>query len=305
MQGSQEVSGQVQAAGSGNPGSGLTWYSTVVRRGGPWWAALGLLVPLSGLLVGQTVLVARRYGASPALPPVDVTVAPSGGELASESTVEMSAFGDSAMAGVGVERLEDSLPVQLAQRVADSTGRPVHVVCYARSGARTIDVLTEQVPEARREPDVSVLVVGTNDVTGLTAPVTLARSSSALLDSLESLGAPVVMSSLPKFRAMRLLPHPLREAVVGFGALVGAVQRHAAAGRPRVRFVDAVGAVGSEFVSDPGMLSGDSFHPSAAGYGRIADALVPAVLAVLETSGTSREPFTGNEPSKGLAGTLA
>jgi len=32
------------------------------------------------------------------------------------------------------------------------------------------------------------------------------------------------------------------------------------------------------------MMSADSFHPSAAGYGRIADALVPAVLSVLETA---------------------
>jgi len=51
-----------------------------------------------------------------------------------------------------------------------------------------------------------------------------------------------------------------------------------------VRFVDVVGAVGSEFVNDVGMMSADSFHPSAAGYGRIADALVPAVLSVLETA---------------------
>jgi lysophospholipase L1-like esterase len=193
---------------------------------------------------------------------VDVTVAPSGGVLISEMVVEMAAFGDSAMAGVGVDHVEDSLPVQLAQRVADSTGCPVHVVGYAVSGARTIDVLTGQVPGVRREPDVSVLLVGTNDVIGVTAPVTLARSSRALLDALVSLGAPVVMASLPKFRAMRLVPHPLMEAVL----------------------VDVVGAVGSEFVTDEALMSADSFHPSAAGYGRIADALVPAVLSVLETA---------------------
>jgi len=62
------------------------------------------------------------------------------------------------------------------------------------------------------------------------------------------------------------------------------VHRRAAAMRPLVRFVDVVGAVGSEFVHDEAMMSADSFHPSAAGYGRIADALVPAVLSVLETA---------------------
>ena len=104
--------------------------------------------------------------------------------------------------------------VQLARRVADATGRPVHVVGYARSGARTIDVLTRQVPLVRRVPDVSVVVVGTNDVTGITPPSTLVRLSGALLDALESLGAPVVMSSLPEFRAMRLMPHHAQDATI-------------------------------------------------------------------------------------------
>ena len=284
MRRSREVGGQGREAGRASPGFGLSRCSVSAPQGRAWWAALSLVVPVLGLVVGQAVLLSRRFGESPALALVDVTVAPSSGVLISEMAVEMAAFGDSAMAGVGVDHVEDFLPVQLAQRVADSTGRPVHVVGYAVSGARTIDVLTGQVPGVRRKPDVSVLLVGTNDVIGVTAPATLARSSRALLDALVSLGAPVVMASLPKFRAMRLVPHPLMEAVLGYGAVVGAVHRRAAAMRPLVRFVDVVGAVGSEFVNDEGLMSADSFHPSAAGYGRIADALVPAVLSVLETA---------------------
>jgi lysophospholipase L1-like esterase len=83
---------------------------------------------------------------------------------------------------------------------------------------------------------------------------------------------------------MRLVPHPLIEAVRGYGAVVGVVQRRAAATQPSVRFVDVVGAVGSEFVHDVDLMSADSFHPSAAGYGRIADALAPAVLSALEAA---------------------
>ena len=284
MRRAREIGGHGGAPGQTSPGSSPRWLSASAPRLQAWWATLGLVAAVSGLAVGQTVLLSRRFGTAPALAQIDVTVAPSGKVMMSAAVVEMAAFGDSAMAGVGVHQVEDSLPVQLAQRLADSAGRPVHVIGYARSGARTIDVLTRQVPQVRREPDVSVLLVGTNDVIGITTPATLAHSSGALLDALVSLGAPVVMSSLPKFRAMRLLPHPLMEAVLGYGAVVGSVQRRAAAGRPRVRFVDVVAAVGSEFVIDEGLMSADSFHPSAAGYGRIADALVPAVLSVLETA---------------------
>ena len=247
--------------------------------------ALGLVVPTVGLVVAQALVFGRRFAVPPAPALVDVTVVPSTAALRSPApVVEMAAFGDSAMAGVGVHLLEDALPVQLAYRVAETLGRPVHVVGYARSGARTIDVLTEQVPLVRHPPDVSILVVGTNDVTGATMPRRLSRASRALLDALESLGASVVMSSLPRFRAMRRLPHPLMEVAIGYGAVVGAVQRRAAAMRPHVRLVDVGGAVGPEYFTDASTLSADAFHPSAAGYGRIADALVPAVLAVLETA---------------------
>jgi lysophospholipase L1-like esterase len=245
-----------------------------------WVATLSLIVPVLGLVAGQAALVRRRYGAPPAVDQVDVTVAPTGGAPIGAMVVEIAAFGDSAMAGVGVHQLEDALPVQLAQRVADSTGRPVRVVGYARSGARTIDVLARQVPLVRRVPDVSVLVVGTNDVTGLTPPASLIRFSGALMDALESLGAPVVMSSLPEFRAMRLMPHPLMEAALGYGAVVDAVQRLAAADRPLVRLIDVRRALGSQFY-DEGTMSADAFHPSAVGYGLIAEVLLPAVLSVL------------------------
>jgi lysophospholipase L1-like esterase len=255
----------------------------------PWGlvglAAVGLVVPALGVVVGQALVFGRRFVVPPTPALVDVTVVPSTEAVRSAApVVEIAAFGDSAMAGVGVHHLEEVLPVQLACRVAESLGRPVHVVGYARSGARTIDVLTEQVPLVRHVPDVSVLVVGTNDVTGVTMPARLARASRALLDALESLGSSVVMSTLPRFRSMRRLPHPLMEVVSGYGAVVGAVQRRAAAMRPRVRLVDVGGAVGPEYFADVSTLSADAFHPSAAGYGRIADALVPAVLAFLESA---------------------
>jgi lysophospholipase L1-like esterase len=94
----------------------------------------------------------------------------------------------------------------------------------------------------------------------------------------------VVMSGLPEFRAMRAVPYPLRSAVHGYGRLMGAAQRHAASQRASVCLVDVSRVVGRQFVHDPSTMSADAFHPSATGYGRIADALAPTVLAVLPAS---------------------
>lgn len=242
---------------------------------------------------GTTLAVGHVFGRRPEsgpaaeLHPVDVTVTPSAGARAGAALVELAAFGDSAMAGIGVDQLTDVLAVQVAQRVADATGAPVHVVGYARSGARTLDVLTAQVRAVRRAPDVAVLVVGTNDVIHATPPLALAHTWEVLLDAFEAMDTPVVMSNLPEFRAMRMLPRPLMAAARGYGSVVGAVQSHAVAQRPHVSLVDVSGAVGQEFVDDPAKMSADFFHPSAAGYARIADALTPALLACLTHRGAA------------------
>jgi len=250
----------------------------------------GTLLAAFALTCAQASLVRRRYdNLPPGVSEVGMTVEPTGRSSDVLPPVELAAFGDSAVAGVGVEHAKDSLPVQLAQRVADGLARQVHVVGYGRSGARTTDVLAAQIPLARGGPDVSVLLVGTNDVTHVTPLYRLARGSDALLEALLNLGGPVVMSGLPEFRALRAVPHPLREAAIAYGALVRAVQRQRAMIHPGVHLVDVRGAVGAEFVSKPTTMSADSFHPSAAGYARIADAMAPTVIAVLTTRTAHQE----------------
>ena len=123
-----------------------------------------------------------------------------------------------------------------------------------------------------------MLLIGTNDVTHLTPPGVLARTSEQLLDALVALGWPVVMCSLPEFRAMTALPHPLVDAAAAYATVVRRVQQRAVLGRPAVELVDVRAAVGQAFVRDTATMSADGFHPSSIGYGLIADALAPSVV---------------------------
>lgn len=242
------------------------------------------LAPIMALAVGatalrlQAVVARRRYGQVPAAPgQVDLVVTPAAAEPG--PPVLLAALGDSGMAGVGATSIGGSLPVHLARRVADATGRPVHVISTARAGARTADVLADQVPRLPPRPDVIVLMVGTNDATHLTPWRALARSTDELLDALTATGAPVVASSLPELRALRAVPRPLRDTALLAAAGVQQVQHTAARRRAGVTLVDVRSAVGPVFLTSDEAMSVDAFHPSDTGYGLIADALLPAVLA--------------------------
>lgn len=245
------------------------------------WTVGSTLVPALwwvGAAAVQIHLVRQRYGGVlVAAGLIDTTVVPPDRVLADGRPVEMVALGDSGMAGVGVDRLVDTLPVLVASRVAARTGRPVHVVSYGRSGARTRDVLSEQMTLVRRRPDVVVLLVGTNDVTHLTSGRALAKDTASLLSALSDLGSPVVMSSLPEFRAMRAMPRVVRAVLEYKAASVRKIQRRSVRDVANVRSVNVRRMVGHEFVMDVSKMSADHFHPSAAGYARIADVLTPAV----------------------------
>lgn len=77
------------------------------------------------------------------------------------------ALGDSAAQAVGTSDPRHGYVSLLADRLRDSTGRPVEIVNLSRSGARIKDVLDVQLPALAalgRTPDVVTVAIGGNDV---------------------------------------------------------------------------------------------------------------------------------------------
>ena len=251
--------------------------------GGFVLARVSVTAAVAGASALQLHEALRRYQSQVIYPGgIDLTVIPQDPTLADGKPVELLALGDSGMAGVGVTQPAEALPALIAQRVAASTGRPVHVVSHAQAGARTHDVLTKQLALYPEKPDVVVLLIGTNDLTHMSRIPQLADDTASLLARLHRLGAPVVMSSLPEFGAMRAVPRLLRTAPRTRAVLVRRIHERAAldAGHG-VDLVDVRGPLGREFLTDIALMSPDRFHPSAAGYSRIVDVLAPAVTAAV------------------------
>lgn len=241
-----------------------------------------VLAPLAfAALIGAQLLLLSRRRYLPADPGyrVDRLVRPAGSER-SEPALELVVLGDSTVAGVGAPSEAESLPVLVAQRVADATGRGVHVVGHGLSGTRTASLVELQLPLVTVAPDVLLLVVGANDATHATPPPAFRHATQRMLARATATGAPVVLGSTPRFIGTEFIPQPLRWMLDAYSGLLRNEQRAAVAAAPGTRLVD-LAAVAPRFAGVPEATSSDGFHPSPIGYGFWADALASGVVAAL------------------------
>ncbi len=209
--------------------------------------------------------------------------------------IELLVLGDSIAAGLGAEQPKHTLGGGLARRLAKASGRAVRLRTAAVVGAESSGLAAQLAGlPANYRPDVSVIVVGGNDVTHR-VPVgeSVARLSEAIAE-LRARGSQVVVGTCPDLGALRPVPQPLRALGSRASRQLAQAQRTAAlAGGARA--VSLAHVVGPFFITNPDeMFSLDRFHPSAHGYKRTAKALLPSVLAALGL--TDQVPFGHHAP---------
>jgi lysophospholipase L1-like esterase len=186
-------------------------------------------------------------------------------------------LGDSIAYGTGAHRAEDTLgPRITAALTADGFDVELHVL--AVPGAASAD-LARQV--RRAEPlgaDLAVVVIGANDLARFVPVEQAAASLSAAVAGLRAAGTDVIVVPAPDMSSVPHVPAAFRVVV---RAACGHFQRHQAevAATAGATVAAIAQEVSLAFAADPALFSGDRFHPSSAGYARIAEALTPSVLA--------------------------
>ncbi|MET9632278.1 SGNH/GDSL hydrolase family protein [Lentzea sp. NPDC006480] len=188
-------------------------------------------------------------------------------------------LGDSIAAGVGSTRREHTLGPLLAARLR-TAGHDVELRVHAVPGARSADLKTQVRAAIAGGVDLAVIVIGANDLTRFVPAHVGAQQLHDAVADLRRAGAAVVVSTAPDLSVVAHVPPALRDvvsavsrdyaqaqlqAVIRAGGVVAHVER----------------AVSARFAADPKLFAADRFHPSGAGYQVIAEALAPAVEAVL------------------------
>ena len=203
--------------------------------------------------------------------------------------IDLVLVGDSLAAGLGAEHRKETLGGRLAKAMARRMHRPVRLRTVAVVGSESPD-LPAQLDALERDyrPHVAVIVVGGNDVTHRLPVALSAQHLHEAVRRLRAAGAEVVVGTCPDLGALRAVPQPLRRIASSLSRRLAEIQDETAR-QAGAEPVDLRRAVGPMFFDEPeAMFSLDRFHPSALGYRRTAEALLPAACRAAETALSSR-----------------
>ncbi|MDQ4008657.1 MAG: SGNH/GDSL hydrolase family protein [Actinomycetota bacterium] len=195
--------------------------------------------------------------------------------------IRLALLGDSSACGYGMDDPDQTPGALLAAGLAEHAGRPVRVGVHAAVGAESRH-LDEQIDRALADPpEVTVIVVGANDVTHSVWPPESVRLLEAAVRRLRAEGSEVIVGTCPDLGTIRPIPPPLRQVARAWSRRLAAGQTIAAV-EAGARTVSLGALLGPEFDREPGHYFGpDRFHPSAAGYASVVAALLPSIAAAV------------------------
>jgi lysophospholipase L1-like esterase len=267
--------------------------ATAALYGGGGLGVAGALT--AGLIVGQINHAWRTI--KPLEHPAPRCDGRYGPHLSGEP-LRLALLGDSSAVGLGVHEPDQTPGAVLASNLARLVGRPVELTCLGVTGARSAD-LPRQVEKAiEARPDLTLIMIGANDVTHRVWPSDAVRHLAQAVRALRTGGTEVIVGTCPDLGTVQPIQPPLRWLARRWSRELAAAQTIAVveAGGRTVSLGDLLGP---EFARAPDRLfSADRFHPSAAGYAAVAAAVLPTLVSALDPD--PAQPEIGDTSGTGL-----
>lgn len=264
---------------------------TAAAYGGGSLGALSAAV--AGLIYGESKLARRRIAPATTEPPRADGIWTAPGVADDRPPLVLAMLGDSSAAGYGVHLDADTPAARIATGLSALAQRPVRLRNVAVVGAQSA-ALPRQVEQVLPErPDLAVIMIGANDVTHRVRAAESVRHLATALSILAENEVAVVVGTCPDLGTIRPIAQPLRWVARRLSRTLAAAQAVAVvAGNGRA--VSLGDILGPEFATRREFFSDDRFHPSAIGYARAAEVLLPSAAAALGLTTVSQPagPFT-------------
>ena len=197
--------------------------------------------------------------------------------------IQLLVLGDSSAAGMGADAAHQTVGAIIANGVSALSGRPVRLTNVAVIGAESsgLDAQLATSLGMVPQPDVAVILIGANDVTHRIDKSIAVRHLEQTVRSLRATDCEVIVGTCPDLGTIEPVAQPLRLLARRWSRDLAAAQTVAVieAGGRTVSLGDLLGTEFAE--SSHEMFSHDRFHPSPAGYARVAAVLLPSVCDAL------------------------
>jgi len=221
-----------------------------------------------------------------------------------DTPLHLAVLGDSAAAGLGCASADQTPGALIAGAIARDLRRRVALEVVAVTGAQSADLDVQVGRALRRRLDVAVLIIGANDVTHRVPVAKAAHDLARAVRTLRAAGVLVVVGTCPDLGTVKPVPQPLRTIAAHWSRRLAAAQTVATVEQDGIA-VSLGDLLVQDFSEQPHLWSADRFHPSADGYRRIVDAMLPSVLTSLGVTIPVSVPISDSVQDVDLAARVA
>lgn len=214
--------------------------------------------------------------------------------------ISILGIGDSVIAGVGVDNLEDALTAQVAKSTSERIGRQVSWRIEGKQGDRVADLLAkyaravpgvgsgplfsesgeligQEVPGGML-PDYVIVSIGVNDVSHLTSLTRWHFEVTQLIAELrEKFSVPILFLGIPPMGKFPALAHPLKFALGVRAAMLDQTIQRAAELLTDVYWLNT-----NKFFNQ-GHIALDGYHPSVSGCQILGEKIAEKLLELEST----------------------
>jgi lysophospholipase L1-like esterase len=282
------------------PGRRARWVAVKGAYGG---GSVGAVLAAGYALLAMEAKLARRTIGEPT-EKAPLAAGSYGRGRRGDKPVHLVVIGDSAAAGLGCARADETPGALLAGGVARDLRCRVDLDVVAVTGARSADLEVQVARAMRRPVDAAVIIIGTNDVTHRVPISAAARDLGRAVQTLRAAGAVVVVGTCPDLGTVKPVLQPLRSFAAHTSRRLAAAQTVAIVENGGIA-VSLGNLLARTFREEPHLWSADRFHPSQEGYRRVVDALLPSLLEPLHVDIPVSVPVSESVQDVVVAATVA